>query len=348
MTTTAEPAPNQAPPRRTGRLLPAVIGVVLSILLLAWAMRGVSLPEVGAHLARARLAPLVLAVLVATTTFALRVARWRILLHTEDGGPVSWSALWHGIAIGFTANNVLPFRAGELVRCYAVTRLARVRLASAVSSIAVERALDGLTLIGLMVVGLLQAGLPRDVAVAGVRLEDLATRAAIVCLVLLAGGLSVVLFPQAAERLVRGVVPFPRLAGRIVAIIEDLRHGFGALRSPGRLAGAALWSLAHWLVNAAAFYIAFRAFDIRVGFGGALLLQTLLGFGIALPQAPGYFGVFELVAVKALGLFGVPGDAAIAYGAGYHIATFVPITLLGLWSLARTGLHLKDATGPRG
>jgi len=343
LTTTLKPAA----PGRGRRILGTALGVVLSIALLAWAMRGVSLPEVGAQLARARLAPLLLAVLVANATFVVRAIRWRYLLRTDDGAPVSWRALWHGTTIGFMANNVLPLRAGELVRCYAVSRLDRVRLASAVSSIGVERALDGLTIIALLVIALFEAGLPRDIAVGGVRLEDVATRAAILCLLLLAGGLFVVLFPLASERLVRGVVPFPRFADRIVGIIEGLRHGLGALRSPSRLAGAVFWSAAHWLMNAWAFYIAFAAFDIQVGFAGAVLLQSLLVFGVAVPQAPGYFGVFELVAVKALGLFGVPAGVAIAYGASYHITTFIPVTLLGLWSLARTGLHLRDAAGAR-
>ena len=340
MTTTAEPAAKG----RRRRILATALGVVLSIALLAWAMRGVSFTEVGSHLARARLGPLALAIFVATGTFAIRAIRWGSLLRTDAGAKVSWRALWHGTTIGFMANNVLPLRAGELVRCYAVTRLDRVRLTAAFSSIAVERAFDGLTIIGLLVYALFAAGLPRDVAIGGVRLEDVATRAGVLCLLLLAGGLFVVLFPVLSERIVRALLPFPRLADRIVALIEGLRHGFGALRSPGRLAAATAWSVVHWLVNAWAFYIGFGAFDIHVGFAGAVLLQSLLAFGVAVPQAPGYFGVFELVAVKALGLFGVPPDTAIAYGAAYHITTMAPVTLIGLWSLARTGLHLRDAT----
>jgi uncharacterized protein (TIRG00374 family) len=343
LTTTAEPVR----PGRGRQILGTAFGVVLSIALLAWAMRGVSFAEVGAHLARARPWPLALAVAVATGAFPIRVIRWRYLLHTDGGERVSWPALWHGTMIGFMANNVLPLRAGELVRCYAVSRLDRVRLTSALSSIAVERAFDGLTVIGLLVYALFAAGLPRDVAVGGVRLESVATRAGILCLLLLAGGLFVVLFPVLSERMVRVLVPFPRLADRIVGLIEGLRHGFGALRSPGRLAGAVVWSVVLWLGNAWGFYVAFGAFDIHVGFAGAVLLQSLVVFGVALPQAPGYFGVFELVAVKSLGLFGVPAGVAIAYGASFHITTFVPVTLLGLWSLARTGLHLRDAAGAR-
>jgi uncharacterized protein (TIRG00374 family) len=109
---------------------------------------------------------------------------------------------------------------------------------------------------------------------------------------------------------------------------------------------AVIWSVVHWLLNTAGFYLAFFAFDIHVSFAGALLVQTMIAFGVAAPSTPGYFGVFELVTAAALALFGVPASLGIAYGVTYHITTFLPIVLLGFWSLARTGLHLRDVRAP--
>ncbi|HEU5219883.1 MAG TPA: lysylphosphatidylglycerol synthase transmembrane domain-containing protein [Gemmatimonadales bacterium] len=327
------------------RLLITGIGIAVTLGLLYWVLRGTSLSEVAGHLRSARAGPLLVAVLLATATFGIRTIRWRVLLRTPDGGPVGWGPLWHATAMGFMANNTLPFRLGEVVRSYAGSRLGGVPLATALSSIAVERALDGLTLVGLLGVALFRAGLPAETVVMGARLDAVAARAGILCAVIFAGALFVVLLPLTAERLVRALLPFPRLADRVVSLIENLRRGFGALRSPSRLGAAVFWSLAHWLLNAAAFFIAFAAFDIRVDFAGALLVQSLLAFGIAAPSTPGYFGVFEVVVAAALALFGVPAAVGVAYGITYHIATFVPITLMGLWSLARSGLRVRDATG---
>jgi uncharacterized protein (TIRG00374 family) len=341
------------PPKRPRWRRPLLTGVAVAITLglLYWVLRGVSLAQVLAHLRAARPGPLIIAVILATATFLLRTARWRVLLRNPDGTPVSWSALWHATAMGFMANNTLPLRLGELVRSYAASRLGGVSITAALSSIAVERALDALTLVGLLAFALLQAGLPADTVVAtavgDVRLDAVVTRAGIFCVLVFAGALFVVLFPRAAERLVHLVIPFRRVAERLVTLIEGLRQGFGALRSPARLGVAVFWSLSHWLLNGAAFYVAFAAFGIQVGFAGALLVQSLLTFGIAAPSTPGYFGVFELVVAAALALFGVPAAVGVAYGITYHITTFVPITLLGLWSLARTGLSVRDATGPK-
>lgn len=337
-----------SPPRRnTRRLVTTVIGVAASLALLYWVLRGISLSQLVAHLRAARPWPLLGAVVIATSTFPIRTIRWRWLLRTAEGGPVGWGPLWHATAMGFMANNTLPFRLGELLRSYAASRLGSVPLTAAFSSIAVERALDGLTLVAMLGTALLGAGLPSDTVIMGSRLDTLAGRAALLCAVIFAGAVFVVLFPLRAERMIRAVVPAKGLADRLVTLVEGLRLGFSALRSPGRLAAAVGWSVVLWLVNAASFYVAFAAFGIEVSFTGALLLQSLLAFGVAAPSTPGYFGVFEFVAAAALALFGVPRDIGVAYGITYHVTTFAPIVLLGLWSLASTGLHVRDATQAR-
>jgi hypothetical protein len=332
---------------RGRRWLTALLGVLVTLGLLYWVLQGTSLSEILAHLREARPGPLLAAVLIATATFALRAIRWRLLLRAPDDAPLPWSALWHATAMGFMANNTLPFRLGEVLRSYAASRLGGVPLATALSSIAVERALDLLTLVALLGFALLRAGLPGETVIAGSRLDTLAIRAGILCVLIFVAALLVVLFPRYAERLIRALVPFPRLADRLVKLIEALRKGFEVLRRPARLALAVLWSAAVWLANGASFYVAFAAFGIRVDFAGALLVQTLLAFGVAAPSTPGYFGVFELVVAAALKLFGVATAIGVAYGITYHITTFIPITLLGLYSLVRTGLHVRDATAAR-
>ncbi len=250
--------------------------------------------------------------------------------------------MWHAVAIGFMGNNVLPFRMGELMRCYAVTRLAGARFTAALSSVAVERVFDGLTVVALLVVGLVTAGLPANVEVAGVAVRRIATVSGLVMAAALAGGLLLVAFPLVAEKIVRRLVPSAALADRLVGMVEGIRHGLGVLRLPSRAAQVVAWSVAMWLLNAAAFFVMFSAFDIPVNFGGALLLQGVVVFGIAVPSTPGYVGVFEAAIKAVLLVFGVDGDRAIAYAVTYHVTTFLPIVALGAWSLLRTSLHLSE------
>lgn len=320
-----------------------VAGIAITGALLYWVFSGVSFADVLRHLRAARPLPLLLAVALATSSYLVRALRSQVLLRAEAGGPLPLASLWHATAMGFMASNTLPFRLGELVRSYALSRLGRVPMATALSSIAVERALDGLTLVGLLLVALLGAGLPSDTVILGNRLDELARKSAIVCAIIFAGALAVVLFPRLSERLIRALLPWRRLADRLVAIVEGLRLGFGALKSPGRLTAAIAWSLVHWLIGGLSFYVAFRAFGIDVGYAGALLVQSLLAFGVAAQLTPGFFGQFEVLVAAALTLFAVSEGKGIAYALTYHITTFLPIVLLGLLSMVRTGLHVRDA-----
>ena len=324
------------------RILSAILGIALSGALLLWALRGVDLAEVGTRLRAARPLPLVLAAILATVTFPLRLVRWRLLLRRDDGGPVPVLPLWHAVAIGFMASNVLPFRAGELVRVLAATRLASAGFGAVLSSVAVERVFDGLAVVALLSVGLLASTLPAGVAVGGVSLAHAAQVSGAIAGAALVASALVVGFPLAAEGVVRRVLPASRGTDRIVALIEGIRQGLSALRSPSRLAGVVLWSLGLWALNALSFRIAFAAFGIPVDYAGALVLQGILVVGISVQLAPGFVGQFEAAIVAALALHGVSNDVASSYAIAYHAVTFLPIVLLGFWSLAISPFAMGD------
>ena len=330
------------------RIVAGIVGAVLAVALLLWALRGVHLDEVLRQIRHSDPWPLALGVLLASITFPIRLVRWRLLLRDESGAPLKPWPLWHATAIGFMANNLLPFRAGELVRVFAATKLSGARLTATMSSIGVERIFDGLAVIALLGAGLLFSDLPAGVIVGGVSLARAAQVAGLLALGALLGAVAIVAFPVTAERLVRRVLPAGAFADRIVDTIEGFRHGLASLRSPGLLAGVVLWSLVHWLLNAAAFWVSFAAFDIPVGFGGALVLQGVLAIGISVQLTPGFVGQFEAAIVAALALYGISNEVASSYAIAYHGATFIPITLAGAWSLARTPVALSDLRGTPG
>lgn len=330
------------------RVWQGLLAVLLSALLLWWAFRDVDLNEAIGYLERVRLGWLLAAVVTATSLFPLRLVRWRLLLRREDGGAYPWLPLWHAVAMGFAANNLLPFRAGEVVRTVAASRLTGARLSTSLASVAVERVFDALTVVGLLAVALLMPGMPAGLTIAGVPVQRVTTTAGILAAAGMLAAALVVAFPEAAERFIRAVVPSDRVAFRLVALIDGVRQGLSVLRSPARLVGVVAWSIVLWLVNALSFFLAFQAFDLKVNFAGAVVLQGVLAFGIAVPSAPGYVGPFEAAITAVLAIYGIGASQAVAYAVGYHLTTFVPITLLGVWSATRTGLGFRLATQETG
>jgi hypothetical protein len=145
-----------------------------------------------------------------------------------------------------------------------------------------------------------------------------------------------------AEAVFRRMLPRGKLADRLAGLFRGLLQGLTALHDPRRLAAVIAGSAVLWIVNAASFGLAFAAFGLPGDLWTALMVQTFVVFAVAAPSTPGYVGVLELAVVAGLGLYGVPKDAAFAAAAAYHVTTFIPVILLGAWSLARTGLSLGE------
>jgi uncharacterized protein (TIRG00374 family) len=332
-----------APPDRRGaHALHLIVGLTVTAVLVWWAFHKVDFGDVWSTIRTVRVVPMLFAVALATLPFLLRVPRWRLLLRNDDGSAIPAGPLWHSIAIGFAANNVLPLRAGEVLRVGAVSRLARVSFAAALSSVAVERVIDALTVAALMGIGLVAGQLPGAVTLGGnTPVAAVAQRTGILCLAVLLVAIAAAWRRDLTVRLFERLMPSGRFGGALVEFVDRLLGGLEALRDPRRALPVLGWSLIIWLVSAAAFYVAFQAFHFTVPFTGALILQGALMVGIAVPSTPGYALVFEGAIVAALALFGVSTGPAFAFAVTYHITTFIPITALGAISAIRTGTNLR-------
>jgi len=334
-------------PSKTGtsRRWAWLIGLAVTVALLAWVLQDVSPRAVIAHARNASIWLLLLAVFLATLTFPLRTIRWRLILRDAGGQPLPWLPLWHATAIGFMANNLLPARAGEVARAYVAGRQMPVRFTTALGSVGVERVFDALIMLALMAVAIAAPSFPANTVVQGRSLSGLATAAAVLFGAILVLALVVVHRPAPwlalLGRITHRLLP-TRIADRLTHWAEGIVEGLSVLKSPARFAGVVAWSLVLWGTNAAAFAVCFRAFGLPVPLEAALLLQGIIGFGVAVPSTPGFVGVFEAATRITLGIYAVDASRAVSYALTYHLTTFLPITLLGLWSLSRLHLRLGE------
>jgi glycosyltransferase 2 family protein len=326
----------------------SALGIALSVGLLVWTMRNESIPEIWNVIRHSKVGLLLLSAVVATAIFPLRALRWRVIL--EPSAPnLPFGALWRSTAIGMMVNNIYPARLGEIARAYALTRETnRVSLTSAIASLAVDRVFDALALMLLLVSAMLAPEFPTGMTIGGQPVQRGATLFAAGAIGLFAVLYVIVAFPERLVRVYAGVVGrvAPRLVERGTAIIHSFSEGLGVLRSPRRFATVFVWALLHWLVNALAFWMGFKALGIDVPFSAANFLQGIIAIGVALPSSPGFFGVFEYFASVGLAVYGVPNDKAVAWAIGFHVLSFIPITVIGLVYFARMGLHFSDFKTP--
>ena len=323
--------------------LRGAIGLALTIGLLWWVFHDVPWHEVMEHLRRTNPWLTALAVAVGTCMFPLRARRWRPIL--DPIAPnLAFSPLWRSTAIGMMANNVLPARAGEIVRAFMLSRLTPVPFSASFASLVVDRAFDAVVVLLLMVLAMFDPAFPAEATIGG-RPASHAAGAGLVLVVVVATALyAIVFFPDRLIKLyelfARRVAPRFEERGRVM--LRSFADGLSVLRHPGRFLAVLWWALLHWLVQAAAFYIMFFAVGIEAPFSAALFVQGLIVIGVALPSTPGFFGFFEAAAKASLVLYGVSESLAVAWAVIYHVLSLIPITLFGLYYLARTGLKLGE------
>lgn len=320
------------------------LGIVLSAALLWWVLHG-HLGEVVGVLRGSHLGLWLACTVVATAIFPLRARRWQAIL-APLAGRIPVKPLWHATAIGMMMNNVFPMRAGEFARAFAISRERKdVPFTAAMGSLAVDRLFDGVVVIGLMLIGTLDPRFPADATViGGLTAGAIATSAAAVLAAVLAGLYAFVLFPGPTLSLVEraGGVVSPSLGTRLRELAQHFTGGLGVLRAPRLALEVTAWTVLHWLTNAAAFWLGFKALGIDAPFTTALFVQGIVALGVAVPSSPGFFGVFEAAAAVGLGLYGIDDAFAVSWGIGFHILSFIPITVIGAWYFTRLDLRLRD------
>jgi len=319
------------------------IGIALSAILLWWTLRDVSLGTVWETLSRSSLPLFLASAACATLIFPLRARRWRTIL--EPVAPrQKFGPLWRSTAIGMMVNNLVPARAGEIARAYALSRETVVPFPTAIASLAVDRLFDMLVLLMLPVFAFMDPGFPRDATIAGQSLGGIAQGSIVLVLLLVAALYGLAFFPAV---LVRGFEVFsrrvsPGIEERGKSALIRFSEGLSVLKDPTRFAAVLAWTIAHWLLNGLAFWLGFMAVGIELPFSAALFLQTLIAIGVALPSAPGFFGFFEKLATVGLGIYGVGATQATSWAIGFHILSFIPITVIGLWYFTRLGLRFRE------
>lgn len=323
----------------------AVLGIVLGIGFFAFSLRGVEFDAVMREIRRADPILFILSIFFATFPIVVRAWRWKSLLEPVQPGT-SFRARYRATMIGFMTNNVLPARIGEFTRGYAFSRMEPVPVAAALASLVVERLLDGLVVVGFLFLAMALPGFPALGAGLGGEFGGTVIGLLAAIGVVAIGLVCLVIWPRPLTAFIE------RVAGKILP--ESIRRpaiqalhaflaGLGALRRPKLVARAGFWSLGVWLVFGYGFWLGFKAFGIELPFSAALFLQSLIALAVALPAAPGFFGVWEAAARVGLHeIWGVELDKAVGFAIGFHIGSFLSVTILGLYYASRLGLSFRD------
>ncbi len=315
-----------------GRLVQILLGIAVSAVLLVWLFWNVDLRAVAARLADTRWGWLAVSVALNLASLWARAVRWRFLF-PQRARPTH---LFNAVMIGYMGNNLLPLRAGEVLRVYVVTRRGQ-RFWTTVTTLVVERALDGLAVGIVLAFVFFQIPTPHEVAWA---LEVFVGLVLTMIVVLVA----IVAAPLPFRILIRSLTyRWPGIERRLLVVFDTMSDGLQGMRRPRQLLPTALWSVAIWALIVLSVWAGFRAASLELPMAAALCVIAFIGLGVSLPSSPGFIGVIQAATVLALSFFDVGKADALGYSLLLHASQFVPVTLWGLLLLVVEHVGLVEA-----
>jgi len=322
--------------------LRTILVLALALGLLGLFLYNVDVRGVIGEIMHSRPEWLVVSMLTMLLNLAIRAWRWQYLL--EPLGTTSFGNAFRATAVGFAASSVLPARAGEVIRPYFLARHERMSATGAFATIVLERLLDMIAVLVLLAsyVFIFGRDLEAANALAFTAVKWAGASAAAGALLTLAVLFFLAKDParlgQTLTRLAK-VLP-SKFAGMLGRIAEKFATGLGAIRRPGRLMIALLWSFPLWLCIAAGIWAGAVAFHLAVPFTGSFLLVALLVIGVAVPTPGAVGGFHEMFRFGVTMFFGASNTAAVGAAIVLHAISIGPALLLGLFFAAREGLNI--------
>jgi uncharacterized protein (TIRG00374 family) len=309
------------------------IGLAVSVLFLALLLRQVDRHELASALEEIQPGWLVAAFAVEMGALWFRALRWRLIL--DSSVRVKTNDAFSIVIIGYAANNLLPVRAGELVRAQLLHDSHGASRLGTLGTIVVERIFDGL---------ILALFLTATIAIAGG--SDFLRIVAVLMTAAFVGG-TVILMLLARQRegeeiwSARLLRLFPsRVRPRVGVWLGSFLIGLSGLkgiRAWGLVGGATAVS---WSLETVAYWLVGQGFGLGLDFPLYFAVTGAANLAIAAPSTAGGVGPFEFFAQKALTAFGVGTAAATVYALVLHMLLLIPVVILGILLLWRRNMGL--------
>ncbi len=299
-------------PRKLPQWLVPIFGYGISGASLLWVFWRFPWAQLSEHLKTLEWHWVVIAIAFEVAVYFVDAWRWKVLLRPV--GSPSFGLCLQGVFVGVLGNDILPAKAGELIRCFLLSYESEVPVSLAITSDIILRLMDGLWIVVLYLAVTLQIATHTEVRDGMWLLGTLVVGAA---------GLTLfVLFRrQHAHHFVRN----RSWAMRFARLLDEI-HRLGNWRELKR--AMAIGSL-YWIAQALAVWALTKADRFDLGLSAAGFLLVVKAGGTLFPSAPANMGTYQAAVVFAFKFLFVEQPNAQAFAEIMFIFLTLPIAVGG-------------------
>lgn len=324
-------------PRAEPRITRVVAGVAISIFFVWFLVTKLNLTQVFSLLRSASTQWVAAALALLSLDYLIRGVRWWLMLRKQSS-EISLRSTLSALLAGFAANNVLPLRAGDVMRAFWFHTRLGVSSGFLLGTLLLERALDLLTLLSiwLIVITTTHFHLPHPKLIRFVALLTIVGVLGLAALLTMAAQIE-----SLVTRLLRRVCKESALAQRLIAVIQPIFAVFKGNRFASILSLVAL-SGAAWILEGTVFWMLSLGLHLHLEAAAPWLAFVLANFAAMIPSIPGYIGTFHAAVITALVALGCERNAAASFAILVHALVWIWITLIGAVAYFLSSEHTAE------
>ena len=318
------------------------ISGLISLALLFWIFQKLDFQEILGNLQHFDLKTLLFSIPLYFAGYMIRAKRWKTLMLSL---PQLRSRTLMGITfIGYAINCFMPARAGDFYRAHLTGSTFGISRVSVVSSILLERILDGMVVFGFLLFVIVffyhQPWLYKVAFSAGAVFVGVF---AFIFWLVKCGNMEE-LFKKITALCKKFGLPtkFVNTMKKGTKHIASFVDGFEVLNKPKCLANSFLLTIALWGVEAVFLFTIIKGFGLSLGLSAAVFLLCLTVFSSMIPSLSIHTGPYQCAFILAMSVFNVDKEMAIAMAFVTQSIMITFLAVAGLFYMFRFHIKLKQ------
>jgi len=300
---------------KIGSKLQGYVGIAISLCMIFLVVKQVDVIGISQLLRQTSGFWLVVALAFYWAEILLRILRWkRILVSVDD--TIRCSSLSNSFCISSAANNIFPFRLGDILRAHLLGIQRNISRFSLMGTIVLEKLIDVSAVLLLTCWGAFEV------------LSQLGAISKLGVMLSIAG-LGIVtlvgLYLLTKNRL---------LSNKLVLFFHDrfghFKKGFSILLKPKNLFLVIVETLLIWTFNTLAIWAIIKSLGVSLSPSEVLLLEGITGLAAAIPSAPAGIGTLQYAFLLTFGILQLDKSVGVAASLLVQGVLLGSITIVGM------------------
>ena len=317
------------------RWLKLSLGFILSFLGLYFAFQTIDLNDLLKSFESINYFWIFVAIILLILYTYIRSFRWRLLLFSLK--PVTIKDLFASNMVGYFGNSILPFKMGEILRGYAISRNNDLKTSTVLGSIVLERVCDLGGLLILLFFVTLFYSFPYDIG-----LSLLISAAAILIVLIL------LWFISFKKELIMNKIKGTQLMDfkTVISFIKTLSSfsiGFSSLNNFRSFIYVSLLTIVSWFILYLVTYYTLLSLNLQIGWVEIAVVLLLTSMAMSVPAAPGAIGTHHFATYYVMNsLLGLNSIDSQTFAIVLHAVSYLPLVAIGAYYFFKSSIQIFD------